>query len=50
VLVPADIQGPKLTYLLSNEEHYLKNHYASFLKPEQKNSVVTDNNHLYFEI
>lgn len=50
VLIPADMQGPKLTYFLSNEEQYLKNHYATYLKPEQKNSVVTDNNHLYFEI
>lgn len=44
------MKGPKLTYFLSNEEQYLNNHYATYLKPEQKNAVVSDNNHLYFEI
>ena len=28
----------------------MKDYYSGFLKPEQKNGVVTDNNHLYYEI
>lgn len=48
VLLPTGLDQPKLSYKMSNEEEYMKDLYSSFLSPEFRNGVITDNNHMYY--
>lgn len=49
-LVPVGLDRPKLAYKMSNEEGYMQDLYSNFLKQELRNTVVTDNNHMYYDI
>lgn len=48
--MPVGLDGPKLCYKMSSEEGYMQDLYSSFLKQELRNTVVTDNNHMYYDI
>jgi hypothetical protein len=50
VLLPAGVTGEKLNFRLSSEEGYMHDYYGSFLSPEQRAAVQTDNHQMYNEI